>query len=244
MIKFYALNDQAIERNSLVRSTDVSFDWVARAREITEQKYPIDKFPKYPPRTTKCPGIFSIMGTGWIQKSYIDFIIETNGDGESIKWYSLAEKQSKFDNAGPLKDYIESHPPGQLAEFKAFIPSTLKTVLKVQSPWVVDIPEGHSLLMMPIPYSDETRFTAAIGLLRGQQVLNVQLFWHCLNSRELIPAGTPLNQMILLKDEHIDYTISKLENDNSIYQEILDTIRKKYSMVINKTGPRLKFYRV
>jgi hypothetical protein len=225
-VKFYALNDEAINRNSLVRASKVDFEWFNRAKRELDAEYPPDKFPHYPPKIYKCPGISSIIGTGWILKTYIGFTIETNGDGESFK-LQPDENYKKFANNVSDGSYVDVHLPHQLADFKKFRENELRTVFKVNCPWVVDIPEGYSLLMMPVAYSDETRFTAATGLLKGKQNLNVQLFWHCLNSKEHIPAGTPLNQFILIKNEHVDYTISKIEKGNTILKDIFDLILKR-----------------
>lgn len=240
MLKFYALNNEAIERNSLVRASEVSFDWVDRIREFLDKKYPISEFPKYPPRTTKCPGIFAIMGTGWILKSYVDFRLKTNGDGFTFKTI-MTEDVTKFNSGKNSASYITNHPPEQLYQFKPTHIPTLQSVLKIQTPWMVDIPDGYALLMMPVPYSDETRFTAATGLLRGKQPLNVQVYWHCLNSEEYIPAGTPLNQMILIKDEKVEHSIELMEEGYNMFDEHQKRIREERSLTINKSGPKPNF---
>ena len=100
----------------------------------------------------------------------------------------------------------------------------LETVIKIQTPWFVEVPKGYSLLLMPLPYSDDKRFTAAMGLLRGNQPLNVQVFWHCLNSEEIIPAGTPLNQMILIKDQSVGYEINYEPNSAKFITEKFDKL--------------------
>jgi hypothetical protein len=225
-LKFYALNDEAIKRESLVRASKINSEWVEKAKKELEEKYPSEKFPHYPPKITKCPGISSIMGTGWILKSYIGFTIETNGDGESFR-LQPDENYKNFANNKADGNYIDAHLPYQLADFKKFHNHELKTVFKVNCPWVVDIPEGYSILMMPVAYSEEVRFTAATGLLRGKQYLNIQLFWHCLNSKEHVDAGTPLNQFILVKNEQIDYTMSAIESGNTILEDIIEFLKKR-----------------
>jgi len=220
MLKFYAHNDDAIKCNSLVPASKVTMKWLENAWEVVEQ------LPKNIPLITRCPGIASVTSTGWILKSHTNFTIETNGDGESFN-ASVEE--------GPN---IGRHVSEQMAIYRSSQPLTLRTIVKVYSPWVVDIPDGYSLLLMPIPYPDDYRFTAATGLLRGKQPINIQLFWHCLNSKEVVSKGTPLNQMILIKDEKLNYTISRIEEGNNISQEIEDNLRKRGTVVINK--PQIK----
>ena len=187
----------------IVRSHEIEYNWVSNAKDFYRDK-------ELESKTTRCPGIFSILGSGWIHRTYQDILIETNGDGHSFS-ASVREDQKQLAKGTHVGDYVSSHSPEQLQMFKPFTSETLASIIKIQSPWFVEIPEGYTLLMMPIPYADDTRFTAATGLLRGNQFLNVQLYWHCLNSKEIIPAGTPLNQMILIKDNKVDYTLSNIQ---------------------------------
>jgi hypothetical protein len=159
--------------------------------------------------TSKCPGIISIMNTGWIQYAYQNFTIETNGNLKDFIWTSdINQKSLKYGDI--MNDYIHYHTPDQLEKFKNFQENTLTTVVKIQSPWVVYIPEGYSLLSMPIPYNDDVRFTAATGFLKGVNFCNIQLYWHKLNSKEIIKKGTPLCQYVLVKDNKIDFEMYKI----------------------------------
>lgn len=211
-IKFHCFIPEVLEKMPIVKSSQVSFDWVSRAREFYKEHQNLDS------KTTKCPGIFSILGTGWIHRTYQDIMIETNGDGHSFS-AATREDQIQLASGTHVGNYVSSHSPEQLQMFKPFTSETLASIIKIQSPWFVEIPDGYSLLMMPIPYPEDTRFTAATGLLRGNQFLNVQLYWHCLNSKEVIPAGTPLNQMILIKDDKTDYTLSNVENAKEFLED-------------------------
>jgi hypothetical protein len=103
-----------------------------------------------------------------------------------------------------------------LSIYQDLKPNTLKTTVKIQSPWIVYVPVGYQLLCLPIPYPDDNRFTAAIGIIDGDQgpnFLNVQLFWHSLNSQEVIPAGTPLAQYFLVKKEEVETTIEQFTTE-------------------------------
>jgi hypothetical protein len=72
---------------------------------------------------------------------------------------------------------------------------------------------------MPIPYSDNVDFTSAVGILRGNSFLNIQLFWHCLKGVRTIKAGTPLHQMILIKDEKTDMNLELINNVDDFLNE-------------------------
>lgn len=161
----------------------------------------------YPPNRLvsihKCPGIISMLGTGWVLRSWQDFTITTNGDGTSFKW-SAPVNLVKYRQSPDIDDMVAKRMP--LRE------NTLKTIVKFNSPWFVDMPKGWNLMFMPMMYSDETRFTSAPGILDTEvdAGLHVQLYWHCLNSVEVIRAGTPLVHLIpVRKDSPMGYEIAE-----------------------------------
>ena len=212
MLKFKCFIEGVAEKMPIIPTKEHSFEWFQKAREFYSQNKHLDF------QTTRCPGIASIFTKGWIQKSYQDFVIKTNGDEESFAWESEIDQHIEVKGIF-FGDYVSFHSADQLADFKKFPPGTLKTMIKIHSPWFVEIPKGYSLLVMPVPYSDESRFTAATGILKGNQFLNVQLYWHCLNSTEVVKAGTPLNQMLLIKDDVIAYDIETIEDASDYLRE-------------------------
>lgn len=216
MIDFMCLDPDIAKRMPIIRASEINHEWLRKAEAYYENRQDLFK-------TTKCPGIHMVLNRGWIQRAYQDFSITTNGDNISFK-YAVSEQQLKKPNGKYMGSYICSggHPPSQLQQFKEWPTNTLHTVIKIQSPWVARIPKGYSLMTLPLPYVDETRFSSAIGLMKGTQFLNVQLYWHRLNSKEVIKAGTPLQQMLLVKNEREDYNINVVEDFNTILHEFSD----------------------
>ena len=206
--------DGVAENMPIIPIKQYHFEWIERAKQF----YAVND---YSVKTTKCPGILSILNKGWIQRSYQDILIETKGDNRDFNWKTPID-QATTKNGCAIGDYIHWHYQEQFDAFHPVRPGTLQTILKINSPWFVEVPKGYSLLMMPVPYNDDNRFTAATGLLRGNNFLNVQLFWHCTNSVERIPAGTPLNHMILIKDDTVDYHIETIDNAMKYLKENCD----------------------
>ena len=211
----------------LIPAKEVNFKWIDKAREFY-------KTNNHERKTTKCPGIFSVINTGWIHRTYMDVTIKTFGDGERVETTTQMDQLRATVQGKLIGEYVEFHPPYQYGDFRNDTPNTLRTIIKIQTPWWADIPKGYSLLMMPIPYNDDARFTASIGLLKGKQPLNIQLNWHCLNSTEVIKAGTPIGQMVLVKDEPDDYEIEIVEDAESFllenspsYVEYIETQKQK-----------------
>lgn len=206
MVKFNSLSKYAFDHYPIKRAKDSNFEWVETARN--------NFLESSSPNISKCPGIFSVMGLGWIQYSHRDIYINTNGDGVSINHHIPSKFRSEFSH-----DSVELHGPDQLSDFIDLGENTLKTIVKIGSPWWVEIPKGYSLLCMPVAYSGETKFTAATGILRGKMPLHVQLYWHHMNGTAKIKQGTPLNQLILLKDGVQDYDVGYIDDAYS-YIEI------------------------
>ena len=213
MIKFHCVLPDVIKEMPIIPTAQHQYDWILKARDYynligTQAKT----------KTTKCPGIFSVLGSGWIHRTYQEITIQTFGDNVTYAWGTPYNQKDGL-HGKFIGDYVCDHPPDQLKSFKDFPLNTLHTVLKIQTPWLVTIPKGYSLLMMPIPYNDDVRFTAATGLLRGTNFLNVQLFWHCLNSREIIKQGTPINQMLLVKDEKLEHVIEAVQDPEQFFKD-------------------------
>jgi len=191
-LKFYTFIPELIVDMPITKATHKDFEWVKKAYEDYRENSNMKS------HTSKCPGILSIMNMGYIQKTYQDITIMPSGDGFYWK-ISINQAALKFGDV--ISNYVSEHTPEQLYKFKKFPKNTLPTILKIQSPWFVEIPEGYSLLSMPIPYNDNVTFTAATGILRGNNFCNVQVYVHSLNEEIFIPKGTPLCQYILIKDE-------------------------------------------
>jgi hypothetical protein len=146
----------------------------------------------------KCPGIVDLLNTGWIVRAWQDMTIETNGDGENFQWKSTVGGL----DFRPIGD-IGFLPGAMLLDYLPRRIDTLNTIIKFQAPWLVDVPKGYSLLFVPMLYSDDGRFTNAPGILDTEldRQLNIQVFWHALNSTEVIRAGTPLAHLVLIPNE-------------------------------------------
>jgi len=145
--------------------------------------------------TKNCPGMNLLMSAGWVITVPADFKITTNGDGihfdflESVRF----QNEKAFDAT-----YIGFHDQEQSERILDDPKKNLKTVVKVHTPWRVEIDPDYFLIQMPVHYNNEDRFTPATGILDPSysHEINVQLFWHVMEGETLIKAGTPLVQYI------------------------------------------------
>lgn len=147
--------------------------------------------------TLRCSGIVQMTQVGWLLTTWHDFVIRTNGDGRSVRW--AVPNKSVFHAIGNA-DPITTFHPHQYADLKgAQLPAqTMKSLVKVHTPWRFRISRGWGLLMLPLSYTSEARFTAAVGVVnqRYADQLNPVLYWHVMNGETLVKAGTPLCQIL------------------------------------------------
>ena len=165
--------------------------------------------------TAKCPGIFNLQRHGWVMRTWQDITIETFGDGSRFEWTSSINQKDLSEHTG---DYIGFHPDIQLANYMENWPdNTLRTLLKLQSPWRCVVPKGYYLMEMPVAYADENRFTTVNGFFsheHGLAQMNPQFMWHVMNGKTLIKAGTPIAQYILIPKDGYDMEIRSLRKAN------------------------------
>ncbi len=192
--------------DTLQKIKPTEFKWFAKA---------VDDFKKHQEGThiLKCPGVNTIIKTGWIQKNYQDIEIRTNGDGKTFEclmtYDQINHKYGKL-----MSNYISDHPPEMFDKFRPMNNNTLKTFIKFQTPWIAYIPDGYKLLQIPVSYSDENIFTAATGFLKGACHLNVPVYWHQLEGRHIIKKGTPICQYLLIKDNDVETEIACANDDD------------------------------
>lgn len=214
----------------MITAKEYKHAWVSRAQQdLAKERKSSEWGMKRLIHTAKCPGIFQLQRNGWIMRSWQDFTIETNGDGTSFVWTSAID-QTRF----KLDGYIGSHPAFQLADYmENWRPNTLRTLIKINSPWRCNVPKGYVLLETNVPYQDENRFTTVQGMFsheQGYAQLNPQFLWHVPRGKVLVKAGTPLAQYMLIRKEHFDMCINPVGTTSD--QEFFDLVNN-YRFVKN-----------
>jgi len=207
----------------IIPAKDYKHAWTARAHQeyVNLKKEPGWGMSRFF-HTARCPGIFNLQKQGWIQRTWLDITIETFGDGYRFEWTSALD-QSQLSNL--TGGSVGSHASDQYFNYmQNWGEDTLKTIVKIQSPWRCKIPEGYYLMKMPIPYADEVRFTTLPGIFdsdMGTAPLNVQMLWHVPKGKVLIKAGTPVAQYVLIPKKKFDYELEVVSNPNGAVFEML-----------------------
>lgn len=209
MVEFHCFIPKVAESMPIVRSKDIKFDWWEKALDSHRQS------PR-PLPTTKCAGMRGVFELGWIQRTYQDIEITTKPDHPGFVSKTPYQQEKFNDYVG---EYVSDHAPSQLHDIKPLPPGTLPTIIKIHSPWFVTIPEGYSLLLMPVPYNDDNRFTAATGVLKMNNYWNVQMYWHSKPGKHIIKAGTPVQQAVLVKNEQVDFQVKVVDDTKQFLKD-------------------------
>jgi hypothetical protein len=164
------------------------------------------------------------MGEGYILRSWFDLTVQTSNDEYALNCTFPAGminvcKDNNF-NSELISSFSGKHP--NLAVPVAN--GSIKSLIKINTPWAVKIPTGWSMLMLPVSYGDDTRFTAKPGILTEGEFYTISpiIEWHVKNSVEKIEAGTPLLQMIPIRSENAAVTIQLFDNEFYSNQKCAD----------------------
>jgi hypothetical protein len=192
-IRFYSLEPAVVDLFPIVPAGTLHRTW--RQPEIKKKKCPFSGLSS----SSNCPAITTFSSLGYVVVAPADFIIKTDGDGVSFNW------QTNCIFTKGMNGYIASHDEAQTVPILDDPDNTLKTIIKIETPWRVKASDDVVLLQTPVHYMNENRFSVATGILdpKFAHVVNVQMFWKVLNGETVIKAGTPLAQYIPMSRKYL-----------------------------------------
>jgi hypothetical protein len=242
-IEFFSLIPEIAKLAPIVSASNFRPSFMDEfAKELSQEK----KCPEYGMfklnSTAKCPGIYNMYQQGWIMTTWQDIIIETNGDGVSYRWETPID-QREMENGKFVGENVSSHPPKQYMDKIKDDPNTLKNVLKIQTPWRCEVPNGYYLMERQIPYTQEKRFTTVEGFFskeNGIAQMNVQLLWHVMNGKTVIKAGTPIAHYMLIPKEQ-GKLIVRAANKKDLEKDRITSLEILRKFVSNRTESKCLF---
>ena len=227
-VKFYSEFPTLTDLYPIYPSKNYQRKWVNRCAK-SFAKYKKKSDGRYTNISTiKCPGIRNIMKNGYIIPSWCDFTIETSKDDlYGFKVYYPTQLEQFLEENNYKKPIISSFNM-KMSPLKIPTRDNLKSILKVWIPYSYEIPKGYELMILPVQYDDDSPFTACSGSIEGFQIdLNIDLYWHEINNRVTIPAGTPLCQIIIIKKSNIN--IEVLPADINIKKRTKSRLFQKFN---------------
>lgn len=169
----------------------------------------------------RCPPFLDAMVTGWIIPLAADVYIESNEDCSHIH----------YDTTYP-RPMIENHGPMQMTTSKCPAPHLPKPPIKWMNYWAIKCPKGYSLLFTPPMNRTDPRFTCFSGIVECDgyfEYINFPFVWNEPNFKGIVPAGTPLMQVIPIKRNTLfkDSVVRAFTQDD--YKDMRSTRRKRQS---------------
>jgi len=163
----------------------------------------------------KCVPVFDALTSGYIIFSTSDLDI-ASVNGERVFTWSQDEAM------------ISSHPPGQVTFHPLVGGEEAIPVPKWINPWSIRTPKGYSCLLVS-PFHRDSLFHTLEGVVDTDTYTNPVHFPFHINDPEwegIIPAGTPIMQVIPFKREEYRHSI-KARKDLSV-----DYIGKAYKSLV------------
>jgi hypothetical protein len=201
-----------------VYSKDIQRPFLKKCKEeyqqhqIRQEKNVSCPFQKHR-NTAKCDGIRDMISCGYLIRLHRDIRISTTGDGTSYISELLPTPVDDNNMVSHFKKY-------QYSDFINTPENALKTVLKINTPWMIGSTDYCFIQTHP-SFFGEHRFTVIEGVidpLKSRQI-NVIMFWNVLEGTEILRAGTPISQLIPIHRKFLPKL--KIESDkNNLTREV------------------------
>jgi len=195
-IKFICSMQAVKDTMPIVRSGQIPRPWIKKVA----RQHGYDDGDGRNRSSSRCPGIIDVMREGFVIRAWCDITIVI--DGDNFTWKIPHEINGP---AGNNVEVITAHHDFNLFQHLENLPRhSFNHVLKINTPWYIDIPKGYKLLQIPVTYVDQNTFTSFIGMMEydlGLHSLNIPFVLHKNRGEVTIKAGTPLAQLIPIKME-------------------------------------------
>jgi hypothetical protein len=205
-LQFYCKLPEVKEKYPIIKATSYKPQWFKNSSIAYKDEVKHNGIYQHVSGTIKCNGIRNILSQGYILKSWFDLTIRT-GDSDTEFQFIIPPEILKYleerNFNKPLISWFSAEDKHVTVPIQS---NSLQTLIKLVTPWSVSIPSGWSLMFLPIPYPDDPEFSTTHGILTGGDVFEINpiLAWHKRPGDHFIPAGTPLCQMIPIKDQSLD----------------------------------------
>lgn len=201
-IEFFSSIDGVADSSPILEAKDLQQPWFNEARNDYINKLNEANGGTFA-HAYRCPGIFDLYKTGFFVTAWCDIRIETNGDPNYYRWTLPNAGLIDLMDEAEKSPIIQEHSFDGVARHLPFPPNTLRSIIKINTPWHIMAPKGMKFMMLPVPYSNDFTFTQSIGILDPaiSSAINCQLYWHNLNGSYTIKAGTPLAYIVPITDK-------------------------------------------
>lgn len=232
-ITFHCKLPEVLEKYPILPAKTVKFNWFKQSS--IDYKKIVGARGNYEAiaGTVKCPGLHSIMQRGWVLTSWFDLTIKTYQDDINRFEYAIPPGIESYLQEYNYNQKLINWFSANENALRVPVPdNSLQTLIKISTPWTVDIPKGVSLLMMPIPYPDNPNFSAVHGILEAGNFydINAIIQVHKTPGDLFIPAGTPLCQLLIIPDNK-EEIVQKMQDDKNWKNELKNKFKNVHRFI-------------
>jgi hypothetical protein len=229
-IKFYCNLPEVREKYPITQSKNQKYSWFKKsALNFKKMATEIGRYQQVT-GVSRCPGIRSILNKGFILRSWFDLTIKPIANGQGMEYYVPEGVYSYLKERNFNDKVISCFTPENNAHMIPLNKNQLQALVKITTSWSVFLPNNKDLLIMPVPYSDNTDFTPVHGVLNSGSFneINAIIKINHIDKEFTIPAGTPLLQLIPVDTCEYGFEI----ND---FDEKIANVAKKNKFESNNT---------
>jgi hypothetical protein len=220
-IKFTKVNPEISDDYAPIPAKNILPEWYKKTPSYINGLSKINYGEKVSSNGTikKCIPVFDALTAGYILTTPCDIVIRKTPNG-TMEYYPTLSNMIHF------HDIIQApyHPNMNKLPYP-----------KIENPWAIQTPPGYSCLIMPPVHSTNTYFTILEGVVDTDKFfvsINFPFVLNDTNFEGVIPAGTPMAQIIPFKRE-----TWQLELGN---HKDIDKINKNLSKLKTKVYDRYK----
>jgi hypothetical protein len=201
-------------------------DWYKNTKPYSDDKSVLTK--AISPTIKRCIPVFDAMTSGYIITTYCDIYINNlkKQDPLDLASQGFTDFASSDESLKP----IESHPKQQLDKHPLFDGENAR---KFMSPWQIITPPGYSCLFVNPMHNANKDFTILEGIVDTDQYwgpVNFPFILKDKNFKGIIPAGTPIAQVIPFKRDSWKIKITEADQKEFIQNQktLLSVFKNRY----------------
>jgi hypothetical protein len=226
-IKFVSLHDNILKMFYPKPATECIPDWYKLQTPYSNNKKTIDEHGMVNATIKRCVPIFDSITAGYIIFTCMDIEVSRENNKTFFKWSTTFT--GRFGNLNP----ISFHDPDQVSSYPSL--KDLEGVAKFLNPWSRQTPKGYSVIFMT-PMHRDLPFEILPGVVdtdKHSAEVHLPFFFKDPNWTGIIPAGTPIAQVIPFKRESWEMALGN-EKDKEKTIESLKTQRVFFANVYRK----------
>lgn len=179
-------------------------EWYKKTNSYTNNEKSVDITNTNTGTIKKCIPVFDVLTAGYIITTYADIYVKKNENGDISYIQSAGNVEYHPILQAPHHPFMNQHP-----------------YPKIVNPWSIKTPKGYSILIIPPVHGGNQFIKIAEGFVdtdKYHSAINFPFVLNDVNFEGLIPAGTPIAQIIPVKRDDWSHEIHNTTDDSSFFK--------------------------